>query len=150
MLNQLRGVYSSLHKHKVKYVTIGGIAAVLHGVPRATFDLDILIEATPDNAQKLLDALLDAGLGTATLTTAAQLLAHEITIFRDRVQIDVQTVTPGITFAEVWERRQVMRYGRQEFYVLSREDLIASKRAAGRPKDLEDVRLLELGSDEIV
>jgi tRNA nucleotidyltransferase/poly(A) polymerase len=150
MLNQLRGVYSSLHKHKVKYVTIGGIAAVLHGVPRATFDLDILIEATPDNAQKLLDALLDAGLGTATLTTAEQLLAHEITIFRDRVQIDVQTVTPGITFAEVWERRQVMRYGRQEFYVLSREDLIASKRAAGRPKDLEDVRLLELGSDEIV
>ncbi|OIO88437.1 MAG: hypothetical protein AUK03_16305 [Anaerolineae bacterium CG2_30_64_16] len=48
MLNQLRGVYSSLHKHKVKYVTIGGIAAILHGVPRATFDLDILIEATSD------------------------------------------------------------------------------------------------------
>jgi hypothetical protein len=56
MLNQLRGVYSSLLKHKVKYVTIGGIAAILHGVPRATFDLDILIEATPENAQRLLDA----------------------------------------------------------------------------------------------
>lgn len=148
MLNQLRSVYSSLHKHKVKYVTIGGIAAVLHGVPRATFDLDILIEATPDNAQRVLDALLDAGMGTASLTTAEQILAHEITVFRDRVQIDVQTSTPGIKFEEVWGRRQVMKYRRQEFYVVSRDDLIASKRAAGRPKDLEDARLLELGDDQ--
>ena len=148
MLNQLRGVYSSLHKHQVKYVTIGGIAAILYGVPRATFDLDILIEATPENVQRLLDALLDAGFGTASLTTAEQVLAHEITIFRDRVQLDVQTSTPGIKFEEVWERREVMKYGRQEFYVVSRDDLIASKRAAGRPQDLEDVRLLKLGDNE--
>jgi hypothetical protein len=42
MLNQLRGVFESLHRHEVRYLVIGGIAAVLHGVPRATFDLDIL------------------------------------------------------------------------------------------------------------
>lgn len=60
MLNQLRGVYSSLQKYNVRYVTIGGVAAILHGVPRTTFDLDILIEATLENAQHLLDALLDA------------------------------------------------------------------------------------------
>ena len=47
MLNQLRGVFSCLHRHRVKYITIGGIAAILHGVPRATFDLDIVIEAIP-------------------------------------------------------------------------------------------------------
>jgi hypothetical protein len=144
MLNQLQGVYSSLHKHKVKYVTIGGIAAILHGVPRATFDLDILIEATPENARRLLDALLHAGLGTASMATVEELLSHEITIFRDRVRVDVQTSTPGITFEEGWARREVRKYGRQEFYILSRDDLIASKRAAGRPQDLEDVRLLEL------
>ena len=144
MLNQLRGVYSSLLKHKVKYVTIGGIAAILHGVPRATFDLDILIEATPENAQRLLDALLEAGLGTATMTTADEILAHEITIFRDRVSVDVQTKTPGIVFSEVWDRREAMKHGRTSFYVLSRDDLIASKLAAGRSKDLEDVRLLQL------
>lgn len=51
MLNQLQGVFSSLQKHKVKYIVIGGIAAVLHGIPRATFDLDILIEATEENCQ---------------------------------------------------------------------------------------------------
>lgn len=144
MLNQLRGVYSSLQKHNVRYVTIGGVAAILHGVPRATFYLDILIEASLENAQRLLDALLDAGLATAEMTTAEEILEHEITIFRDRVRIDVQTATPGIEFEQVWQRKEVMKYRKQPFYVVSREDLIASKRAAGREKDLEDVRLLEV------
>jgi hypothetical protein len=144
MLNRLQGVFASLHRHNVKYVVIGGIAAVLHGVPRATFDLDILIEATLENAQHLLTAFLEAQMGTAVLTTAEELLAHEISIFRDWVQIDVQTRTPGIEFADVWERRETMHYQGQDFYVVSKTDLIASKRAAGRAKDLEDVRLLEL------
>jgi len=147
MLNRLQGVFSSLQKHKVKYVVIGGIASVLHGVPRATFDLDILIEATPANAERLLEALLDAGLGTASLITAERLLAHEITIFKDRVRVDVQTQTPGIKFEEVWQRRETMDFAGQEFYVLSKKDLIVSKRAAGREIDWEDVRLLELDSE---
>jgi hypothetical protein len=145
MLNQLKGVFSFLQKHKVKYVVIGGIAAVLHGVPRATFDLDILIEATPDNAEKLLKSLLEAGLGTASLITAEDLLAHEITIFKDIVRVDVQTSTPGIIFEDAWKNREDMEYQGQIFFVLSKNDLIASKRAAGREVDLEDVRLLELG-----
>lgn len=145
MLNQLQGVFSSFHGHNVHYVIIGGVAAILYGVPRATFDLDILIEATPENAQRLLDALLDAGLGTAALTTAKELLAHEITIFRDRVRIDVQTSTPGLEFDQAWAEREEMDYAGQVFYVVSRRHLIASKRAAGRERDLEDVRLLEIG-----
>lgn len=144
MLNQLRGVYSSLQKHNVRYITIGGVAAILHGVPRTTFDLDILIEATLENTQNLLGALLDAGLATAEMTTAEEVLKHEITIFRDRVRIDVQTATPGIEFEVAWQKKEVMMYRRQAFYVVSREDLINSKRAAGREKDLEDIRLLEL------
>jgi len=73
MLNRLRDVFASFQKHEVKYVIIGDIAAVLHGVPRATFDLDILIEATPDNAQRLLDALLEARLGTASFALTCKL-----------------------------------------------------------------------------
>ena len=137
-----------LSKHKVKYVVIGGIAAVLHGVPRATFDLDILIEATPSNAQRLLDALLEAKLGTASLISANELLAHEITIFKDRVRIDVQTTTPGLRFEDAWQNRETMEYQGQTFYVVSRDDLIASERASGRTVDLEDARLLELGNAE--
>jgi hypothetical protein len=54
-----------LNAHDVRYVVIGGIAAVLYGVPRATFDLGLLIEATPENAAKLLDALYEAGIASA-------------------------------------------------------------------------------------
>jgi hypothetical protein len=146
MLNQLKDVFTSFQKHKVKYVVIGGIAAVLYGVPRATFDLDILIEATPENAQRLLDALLDAKLGTASMTSAKELLTHEITIFNDRVRIDVQTTTPGLNFENAWRNRETMEYQGQSLYVVSKEDLIASKRAAGRDVDLEDVRLLTLST----
>lgn len=149
MLNRLQGVFESFHRHDLKYVVIGGIASILHGVPRATFDLDILVEATPDNAQHLLDALLDAGLGTAALISAQDVLANEITVFKDRVRVDVQTSTPGLGFADAWARRKTVSYQGQEFFILSREDLIRSKRAAGRPVDLEDVRLLELsGTDD--
>jgi hypothetical protein len=149
VLNRLQGVFRSFQRHDVKYVVIGGIAAILHGVPRATFDLDLLIDATPENAQRLLDALLDAGLGTATLTSAPDVLANEITIFKDRVRVDVQTSTPGLRFADAWSRRKTVTFQGQEFFILSKEDLVRSKRAAGRPVDLEDVRLLELpGADD--
>ncbi len=144
MLNLLKDVFSSLQRHKVRYIVIGGIAAVLHGVPRATFDLDILIEAKPENAKNLLEAFLEARLGTAAMTTPEELLSQEITIFKDRVRIDVQTSTPGLKFEEAWERRETMEYQKQKFYVASVEDLISSKRAAGRPVDLEDIRLLQL------
>ena len=144
MLNRLQDVFAFFQKHEVKYIIIGGIAAILHGVPRATFDLDILIEATQENAKRLLDALLEARLGTASLISVDELLAHEITIFRDRIRIDVQIATPGLNFEDAWQNRETMEYQGQEFHVVSRNDLIASKRAAGREVDLEDVRLLEL------
>lgn len=148
MLNRLIEVFASFQRHDVRYLVIGGIASVLHGVPRATFDLDLLIDASPDNAKRLLDALLDAGLGTAALTGAEELLSHEITVFKDRVRIDVQTSTPGLTFRDAWERKVIVTYHGQPFHVVSKDDLIASKKAAGRPVDLEDVRLLELPEPE--
>ena len=147
MLNRLKEVFKSFQEHNVKYVVIGGIAAVLYGVPRATFDLDILIEASTENAQRLLDAFIDAGLGTATLTNVDEILANEITIFKDRIRVDVQISTPGLNFKPAWERKQKMQYQGQIFYVASIDDLIRSKRASGRDVDLEDVRLLELPED---
>ncbi len=98
MLDQLQNVFASFQKNEVKYLVIGGIAAVLYGVPRATFDLDILIEATADNTDRLLRAMVEAGLGTASLTTRDEVLSNEITIFTDRVRLDVQTSIPGTTF----------------------------------------------------
>jgi hypothetical protein len=148
MLNRYRDVFRSLSAHEVRYLVIGGIAAIVYGVPRMTFDLDILIDATRENAQRLLEAFLDAGLGTAALTTADELLANEITVLKDRVRIDVQTRTPGLSFAEAWQRRELVEHGGQAFYLACREDLIASKLAAGRDVDLEDVRLLRLAEED--
>jgi hypothetical protein len=148
MLNRLQEVFRFFQQHEVKYVVIGGIASVLHGIPRATFDLDILIEATIENAQRLLAAMESAGLGTATMTNAEDILAHEITVFNDRVRIDVQTSTPGVSFQDAWNRRKTITYQGQDFFILSKEDLIASKRASARQVDIEDVRLLELPDDE--
>lgn len=144
MLNRLQAVFKCLKKHKVKYLVIGGIAAVLYGVPRATFDLDILIEANSKNVQKLLDALLEAGLYTASITSVSEVLSTEVTVFKDLVRIDVQTSTPGLDFKKAWKNRKTMQYRMIDFFVVSKNDLIASKIASGREKDLEDVRLLQL------
>ena len=144
MLNRLKDVFKSFQDRDVKYIVIGGIASIIHGVPRATFDLDILIEATEKNGKSLLAALEDANFGTASLINVGTLLSNEITIFNDRVRVDVQTSTPGISFQDAWERREILSYESQSFFVLSKPDLIATKKASGRSVDLEDVRILEL------
>lgn len=143
MLNRLKDVFRSFQKHDVHYVVIGGVASVLYGVPRATFDMDILIEPNIENAQRLLTALEEAGFGTATITNSQDIIAHEITIFNDRVRIDVQTRTPGVSFKNAWLRRKTITYQGQDFFILSKEDLINTKRASGREVDLKDVSLLE-------
>ncbi|MBL7153869.1 MAG: nucleotidyltransferase family protein [Phycisphaerae bacterium] len=148
MLNRLQDVFKSFQQHEVKYVVIGGVASALHGVPRATFDLDILIDPTDDNALRLLSALADAGFGTAAMTNAQEILAHEITVFNDRVRIDVQTRTPGISFQDAWRRRETVTYQGQDLFIVSKDDLIASKQASGRQVDLEDVRMLQLPDQE--
>jgi len=147
MLNQYQDVFRCLKKHDVRYVVIGGIAAVLHGVPRATFDLDLLIDATGSNATRLLAALTEAKIGTATLTTSDRVLANEITIFKDRIRIDVLTRTLGLSFDEAWQRRETMFHGDQEFFVVSVDDLIAAKLASGREIDLSDVSALQADLD---
>ena len=144
MLSRLQEVFASFESRNVHYVVIGGVAAILHGVPRATFDLDILIEASSENVRRLLKALTDARMGTATMTSPEEVLENAITIFQDRVRLDVQTTTPGVSFEKAWANRKTMNYQGQAFYVLSKEDLIASKLAAGRDVDLEDARLLQL------
>ena len=72
MLNRLQDVFRCFQEHDVRYLVIGGVASILHAVPRATFDLDIPIEATPKNANRLLEALLEAGLPTTAAEDPAE------------------------------------------------------------------------------
>ncbi|PYS57580.1 MAG: hypothetical protein DMF74_25710 [Acidobacteria bacterium] len=100
-------------------------------------------QETMYNVERLLSAMIEAGLGTASLTNAEDVLSKEITIFTDRIRLDVQTSTPGISFEQAWQRRVTMNYRGQTLEVISVGDLIASKTAAGRDVDLEDVRILK-------
>jgi len=143
MLQRLPHVFRALNRHQVRYLVIGGVAAVLYGVSRTTFDLDLWIEPTLENARRLLRALEEAGFGTATLTTPEAVLEHEITVFQDWIRIDVFTHVPGLHFPSAWENRHSARIQDVAIWVLSREDLITAKKATGRPQDLEDARVLE-------
>ena len=102
----------------------------------ATFDLDILIEATEPNVERLLQAHREAGFGTADLIDAKGVLENEITIFNDRVRIDVQTSTPGLTFEGAWDRCETMDLSWAEVLccLTSRRDCIeAGGRSSERP-----------------
>lgn len=143
MLDTLRPLFASLSSHRVEYLVIGGVAAIAYGVPRLTLDIDLLIRPTRANVEALLAAFEEAGLGTAALTNPDEVLAQEIVIFKDRIRVDVQTRTPGIDFDRAMARRRTLDLEGVAVQLVSLEDLIASKKAAGRPQDLDDVRTLE-------
>lgn len=135
-------VYKSFNSHRVKYVLIGGLAAVLYGSPRLTKDIDLFIEPTAENAAKALTALKAARFGTARLTTPGKLLDHEVTIFEDYLRVDLLTAVKGLSFSRAWRHRRIKRVEGVRIPVVSMADLIRSKKAAGRPVDLEDVKIL--------
>lgn len=111
-------------------------------MPRSTLDIDLLIEASEANAAALLAALRDSGLGTACLIEPCDLLRMGVVVFEDVLRVDVQARTPGLVFEDAWERRRTETLDGVPVSLVSRDDLIASKEAAGRPIDLEDVRAL--------
>lgn len=143
MLEPFLKIVSCLNSQRAKYVVIGGNAAIYYGVPRATFDLDLLVQADEKNLDRVLKGLRDAGMGTAHLTTPERVLAKEITIFDDWVQVDIQTRTPELRFAMAWKNRKRQLFRGVVVPFVSRVDLMRSKRAAGRDRDLQDVKVLE-------
>lgn len=143
MLSQFRDVLKSLNSRKVKYVVIGGAAAIHHGVPRVTFDLDILIEPDIDNAARLLDGLKENRFGTAHMTTPERVATASITQFVDWLALDVFTRPKGLTFATAWKNREFIRLDGIRIPVVCRRDLVRAKKAAARSQDLSDVELLE-------
>jgi hypothetical protein len=143
MIDRLAPLFKCLSSHDVEYLVIGGVAAIAYGLPRTTFDIDLLIRADLTNARKLLGAMTESGLGTAALTTPEEVLKHDITVFRDRVRIDVQTHTPGLVFEDAYRRRNDISFRDARISLVSLSDLIASKLASGRAKDLADVELLK-------
>ena len=142
-LSQHLRIYESLRRNKVKYLVIGGIAAISYGVPRNTLDLDIWVEPAKQNVSRLLDVLKEVRFGTVYLTSVEEILKNEITVFEDYLRIDVLTAVKGLPdFKTVWKRRVVKKIDGVRINYLSLSDLIKSKSATKRPIDKEDVKAL--------
>lgn len=136
---------ASLNEHGVKYLIVGAHAVAYHGRPRATKDLDVLIDPTPDNAQRAL-AALEMFLGVKTGYSTEDLLDPEtiIQLGVAPVRIDLLSKIKGCPdFAAVWEKRVEARFGTVSSCYLGFEDLIIAKEAAGRLQDRADVRSLK-------
>jgi predicted nucleotidyltransferase len=131
----------SLNAHKVRYVVIGAAAFPIHGYARATLDIDIFIEPTRENAERTHAALVAFGYDMSDVTVE-ELLGKKILIRQYVLETDIHPFVAGATFAEVWERRVEDRLGSIPAAFASLDDLIRMKEAAGRPKDLEDLRVL--------
>jgi predicted nucleotidyltransferase len=131
----------SLNAHKVRYVVIGATAFPVHGYARATLDIDLFIDPTPINARRTLAALTDVGYDVSDVTEA-DLLTKKLLIRQYALETDIHPFVAGATFSTVWRNRLRSRLGKTAANFASLKDLIRMKRAAGRPKDQEDLRVL--------
>jgi predicted nucleotidyltransferase len=125
----------------VAYVIIGATAFPIHGFARATLDLDIFIRPDIQNAERTLNALREFGYDVTDLTRE-ELLSKKVLIRQSLVETDIHPFVAGATFDEVWKNRVEGHYGEEKVFYASLDDLIAMKRAAGRSKDLEDLKIL--------
>ena len=133
----------SLNAHNVEFVIIGATAFPIHGYARATLDIDLFIRPKPQNVRRVLDSLSDFGYDITEIAPE-DLLTKKVLIRQYLVETDIHPFVAGITFDQVWKNRVPGTYGEEKVYYASLEDLITMKAAAGRPKDLEDLKVLKL------
>ena len=136
--------------YQVKYLVVGGYAVIKYTEPRYTKDLDLWIQADADNASAVYQALLAFGAPLEGLS--ADDFAEEGYFYQmgiAPVRVDILMSVTGVTFSEAWARRVEVDFAGVPTLFISREDLIATKRALGRAQDLLDVELLrQAGSSE--
>lgn len=151
-------LFSALDRHHVDYLLIGGLAVSLHGVERATMDVDITVAMTPQNLSALIDAAQELKL-TPVLPVPLDSLSNiellrewhaqrHLEVFALRtpelagVTIDV-LLFPPVEFAGMTSRAIEFDVTGTRIRVVSIDDLIALKRAVGRPIDLSDIEHLQ-------
>lgn len=135
-----------LNAHGVRYLIVGAHALAHHARPRATKDLDVLIDRTPANSRRVLKAIraffggAELGYDVSDLTDPAWHLQLGVA----PVRIDLLTSLLGCPgFKSLWKSRVVARFGNTSTNFLSRKHLVQAKKAAGRPQDLADLHILE-------
>jgi predicted nucleotidyltransferase len=131
-------------RENIRYLIVGGYAVSFHAEPRYTKDLDILIATTPENARALFRTLGQFGVPLQDVTPED--FENKELFFMIGAppnRIDILMGIPGIDFEQAWKNRVEADIEGVTISYISREDLIASKRAAGRDQDLLDIKMLE-------
>ena len=129
---------------RAEFVIIGAHAVAAHGHPRSTRDIDIWINPTAGNVERVWQALAEFGAPLQQISQNDLLTPG--TIFQigvEPIRIDILTAVEPLTFDEAWANRAMIEVDGEPFPFLGRDDLIRSKRAAGRPHDLRDIEALE-------
>ena len=136
---------AALNDNGVRYLIVGAHAVAHHSRPRATKDLDLLIDPTPANARRVLAALrdffgADSGYTVEDLTDRRWMIQLGVA----PVRIDLLPEIQGCRdFASAWEGRVDAPFGTVAAHYLGLDDLIVAKQAAGRLQDRADVRALK-------
>jgi hypothetical protein len=139
-----KDLFSIFNAHDVEYLVVGAHAVIYYGRPRFTKDLDVWVNPDPRNAGRVWRALQQFGAPLRDLSEhdfSDPALMYQIGMEPNR--IDIMMGIPGVEFEPAYSRRQRATYGGVSMAVLSREDLIRAKRAAGRPQDLLDLEELQ-------
>lgn len=133
-----------LNEAGARYLIIGGHACILHGLVRTTEDVDVLVEATEENCQRVITALSQLADGAARELTPKDILDNVVVKIADEVEVDVSTHAWKVCYAEAAPNALSKQVGDVNIPFLGLDDLIASK-GTYRDKDTWDrVRLLEL------
>ncbi|MHB8206573.1 nucleotidyltransferase [Mucilaginibacter sp.] len=129
-----------LNKYDVNYMIIGGYALAFHGRPRHTGDLDIWIDISEENAQKMFSAINEFGLESLGLTTEDFLEKGIITqIGYPPLRIDILNEIDGVEFNEAYQNKLIIDIDGLPISYISLDDLIKNKQVSGRQRDLSDV-----------
>ena len=146
MYPDFKDLLSEFNAHRVKYLVIGGYALALHAEPRGTKDLDIFIGPEPENARAVWAALSKFGAPGIERLTAADLVEPG-SFFRmgtPPAMVDILSRISGVEFEAAWGRRvTAVVDDNLSVPVISRDDLLAAKLAAGRAQDLADAAVLK-------
>jgi len=149
-------VLASLNRNRVRYVVVGGMAVIMHGVPRTTKDIDLLVDLSPENVAALAVALEQAGYRPKVPVRVIDLSNEAIRnewieqkgmkalMFWKTASgdIDVLVASP-VDFGEAARGATTYEVEGTSVPIASIESLIAMKRFAGRPHDLSDINALE-------
>ncbi len=136
--------FQLLNAHNVRYLVVGGYAVAYHGYPRYTKDVDIWVQGTPENAERIIKALDDFGFGSLGLRVEDFLEPDTIIqLGYPPNRIDLLIGIPGVDFDECFASKVDVEIEGVRLHFIDLEHLIQSKRASGRHQDLADIENLE-------